>query len=44
VIAYWVFRPLLLSAFICEICGQESGTSSPIGYGTCGVGQWTAIG
>jgi hypothetical protein len=44
VIAYWVFRSLLLSAFICEICGQESGSSSPIGSGTCGVGQLTASG
>ena len=35
-------RPLFLSAFICEICGQEFGTSSPIGYGTCGVGQLRA--
>jgi hypothetical protein len=44
VIAYWVFRPLLLSAFICEICGQEFGSSSPIGYRTCGVGSLTASG
>ena len=31
VIAYWLFCPLLYSAFICEICGPEFGTSSPIG-------------
>ncbi len=43
-IAYWVFRPLLLSAFIREICGQEFGSPSPIGYGTCGVGQLTVSG